>query len=150
MAQALRLPDLTGHRTVRGDREYNGRQWSAVKGLQSPPWLKEIYDRICELETLQENWDSYGAAPVAHEAISIVRVVLSSLDIDEMPRPHIAAIPDGGVGLHWRVADRDLEIEIEPNGQIHFLRTIIGKEPETADVETWEDAQGVLDWVLGR
>ena len=150
MAQALRLPNLAGHRTMRGDREYNGRQWSPVRSLQSPAWLKEIYDKISDLESLKENWDSYGGLPVAPKAISIARVVLSNLDIEEMPRPHIAAIPDGGVGLHWRVADRDLEIEVEPGGDIHFLQTNVGKEPNSSDVRTLEDAQALLDWVLGK
>jgi hypothetical protein len=112
--------------------------------------LKEIYDRISGLSALEENWDSDGGLPVAPKAISMLRVVLSNLDIEDMPRPHVAAIPDGGVGLHWRVADRDLEVEVEPNGDIHFLKTRVGAEPNSVDVHSWEDAQAVMNWVLGK
>jgi hypothetical protein len=150
MAHALRLPNFVFQRAVRREQEYNGRQWSPVKSLQSPTWLKEIYDRISGLAALEENWDSYGGLPVAPKAISMIRVVLSNLDIEDMPRPHVAAIPDGGIGLHWRVADRDLEVEVEPNGDIHFLKTVVGAEPNSADVDSWEDAQAVMYWVLGR
>jgi len=151
MAQALRLPNLGLKRSLRRDEEYNHRQWSPVRSLQSPTWLKEIYDRISSLAKLEENWDSYGGLPVALGAASMIRVLLSNLDIEDMPRPHVAAIPDGGIGLHWRVAGRDLEIEVEPNGNsVHILRTNVGGEPIAGDVQTLKDAQDALDWVLGR
>lgn len=150
MAHALRLPNFVLQRATRREQEYNERQWSAVKSLQSPTWLKEIYDRISGLAALEENWDSYGGLPVAPRAISTIRVVLSNLDIEDMPRPHVGAIADGGIGLHWRVADRDLEIEVEPNGEVHFLKTRVGTEPNSVDVHTWEDAQAVMYWVLGK
>lgn len=150
MAQALRLPNFGVQRTLRPEQEYNGRQWLPVKSLQSPAWLKETYDRITDLAKLAPNWDSYGGLPAEPRAISAAGLLLSNLDIEDMPRPHVAAIPDGGVGLHWRVAERDLEIEIEANGDIHFLRTTVGTEPCSEKVRSWEDAQLVLNWVLGK
>ena len=98
MAQALHLPDFLGLKRSRQDRASNRRQWSEVKSLQSPAWLREIYDRISDLKKLEHNWDSYGALPVADGAISSIRVLLSNLDIDDMPTPHVAPLPDGGVG----------------------------------------------------
>jgi hypothetical protein len=134
----------------RQDGEYSRRQWSEVKSLQSPAWLKQVYDKISTLGELRENWDSHGGSPVTEDAILMIRVVLSNLDIQDMPRPHVAAIPDGGIGLHWRVANRDLEIEVEPNGMIHSLKTTIGQEPIDNNVESLKDFQNMLDWALGR
>ena len=151
MAQALHLSNFLGVKRSRQDQESNRRQWSGVKSLQSPAWLKEIYDRISDLKKLEENWDSYGGLPVALGAASMIRVLLSNLDLEDMPKPHVAAIPDGGIGLHWRVADRDLEIEVEPNGNsVHCLRTNLGEEPVAGEVQTLKAAQDALDWVLGR
>ncbi len=150
MAQALHLPNFIELKRSRQDQESNRRQWSGVKSLQSPAWLKEIYDRISALEALKENWDSYGGLPVAETAIKAVRVLLSNLDIEDLPTPHVAPLPDGGVGLHWRVGARDLEIEVEPNGEVHFLQTDIGGESIPGDVRSLLEAQNALDWVLGR
>jgi hypothetical protein len=150
MAQALHLPNFVGLKRSRRDQEPNRRQWSEVKNLQSPAWLKEIYDRISALKALEQNWDSYGGLPVADGAISMIRVLLSNLDIEDMPKPHVAALPDGGIGLHWRVADRDLEIEVESNGAISFLQTNLGRDSIPGDVRSLKDAQDVLDWVLGK
>jgi hypothetical protein len=150
MAQALHLPNFFELKRSRQDQESNRRQWSGVKSLQSPSWLKEIYDRISALKTLEENWDSYGGLPVADGAISKIRVLLSKVDIEDMPTPHVAPLPDGGIGLHWRVGTRDLEIEVEPNGEVHYLQTIVGGESVPGDVRTLPEAQNALDWVLGR
>lgn len=147
MAQALHLPNFFGMKRSRQDQESNRRQWSGVKSLQSPAWLKEIYDRISDLKKLGQNWDSYGASPVSDVAISSIRVLLSNLDIEDMPTPHVAPLPDGGVGLHWRVGARDLEIEVEPTGEIHYLQTIVGGDSESGDPAK---AQNALDWVLGK
>jgi hypothetical protein len=150
MAHALQLSNLGLKRSLRRDGEYNRRQWSPVRSLQSPTWLKEIYDRISSLAKLEENWDSYRGLPVALGAASTIRVLLSNLDIENMPRPHVAAIPDGGIGLHWRVGKRDLEIEVEPNGKsVHLLRTNVGGQSIADDARTPKDVQDALDWVLG-
>ena len=69
MAQALHLPNFLGLKRSRQDQESNRRQWSGVKSLQSPAWLKEIYDRISDLKKLEQNWDSSGGLPIADVAI---------------------------------------------------------------------------------
>jgi hypothetical protein len=151
MAHALRLPNFGMGRPLRREEEYNRRQWSEVRGLQTPAWLKEVYDRISALAELEENWDSHGGLPVASGAISETRILLSNLAIEELPKPHVAPIPDGSVGLHWRVGGRDLEIEIEASGPVHYLKTYVGCDSiEDGDVHSLKDAQDALDWVLGR
>jgi hypothetical protein len=150
MAQALHIPSFFGLKRSRQDRESNRRQWSEVKSLQSPAWLKETYDRISELKNLDQNWDGNGGLPVTDSAIKSIRVLLSRLDIEDMPTPHVAPIPDGGIGLHWRVGSRDLEIEADPSGAVHYLHTIIGSEPLFGDASSLAEAQNALDWVLGQ
>jgi hypothetical protein len=150
MAHALRFPNFGMTRVIGRDEESNRRQWSPVRSLQSPVWLREVYDRISALAELEQNWDSYGGLPVASEAISMARVLLSKLDLEDLPKPHVTAIPDGGIGLHWRIAKRDLEIEIEPTGEIHRLKTDVGGDSVHGDVRTLRDRQDALDWILGR
>ena len=149
MAHALSLPDFAMARPRR-EEEYNRRQWSEVRGLQTPAWLKEVYDRISTLADLKENWDSHGGLPVAAGAISRTRILLSNLMLEDLPKPHVAPVPEGSVGLHWRVARRDLEIEVGADGAVHYLKTYVGGDSSDGDVCGFKDAQDVLDWVLGR
>lgn len=51
-----------------------------------------------------------------------------------MPMPHFAPVSGGGIQLEWRRQNRELELEILPNGEIAFL-----KAPEPGEME-----EGVL------
>ena len=147
MALAQRIPTFG----ILRPRRYDDFQWSPVRSMQSPNWLKETYDRIRELGNLAPNWDSNGAHRIESSAISASRVLLSELEVEDMPRPHIAAIPDGGVGIHWRIGSRDLEIEVDVSGEIHFLKTYIGEDRmEGGKAERLSDVQSALNWVTGR
>lgn len=150
MAQALRIPNFGRVRELRREEDQR-RQWSPVRTLDVTDWFKETIDRISGLGKLQENWDSFGAMRVSSKAISQAKLLLSNLDVEDLPRPHIAAIPDGGVGFHWRIGKRDLEIEIDPNGSMHYLRTIVGEaaiDPE--DAHGPADVQPAVNWAIGR
>ena len=153
MAQALRVPSFFGVRDRRGESRLQDapRQWSPVRSLQSTPWLREVYDRLIELSRLRVNWDSYGGRPVRAEALVRARKLLSNLQVGDFPMPHVSPVPDGGLVFHWRVADRDLEIEIEPNGTIRFLRTELpALQMEDGEVESLARAQEIVEWLLAR
>lgn len=150
MHQVLQSPHL-GRRWPRGDNSYSRRQWSPVRDLQSTTWLKEAYDRLSELEKLDENWDRQGSRRAAGEAVLCVRVLLSNHDMEDIPRPHICALPDGGIGLHWRIGDRDLEIEVEPDASVHYLKTSVASgSMDDGDASSPLGVQDVLDWLIGR
>jgi len=149
MAQAIQLPSLGMARPTHREEEPNRRQWSPVKSMESPVWLREAYDRISALAALKNNWDTYGGLPVASRAILGARVLLSNLDLEGFPKPHLAPIPDGGIGLHWRILGRDLEIEVEASGVVRYLKTHVGGESTDGEVRSLQDAQEALNWVLG-
>ncbi len=150
MAQALRIPNLGRVRVLRREDDQR-RQWSPVRSLDFPDWFKEAIDRISGLSKLQENWDSFGARRVSNKAILQAKFLLSNLDVEDLPRPHIAALPDGSVGFHWRIAQRDLEIEIEPSGAMHYLKTAVGESPTDAeDAHQPSEVQAALNWAIGR
>src|SRR5438874_2082228 len=123
MAHALELP-RTGQRGSKSDSAFtNSKQWVRVKDLGSPPWLKEICDRINEVSLLPSGWDTHSASPVATRASSHARILISNLNLEDFPRPSVSAIADGGIGFHWRLGQRDLELEITSDGEILFLKT---------------------------
>ena len=150
MAQVLRIPNFRRVTPLRREDDQH-RQWSPVRTLDFPDWLKETFDRISELRNLQEGWDSFGALRVSSRAISQARFLLSNLDVEDLPRPHVAALPDGGVGFQWRVSERDLEIEIDPSGPMRCLKTLVGEGPmDPEDAHDLSEVQDALNWIIGR
>jgi len=62
MAQALQIPNLGRVRLLRREDDQR-RQWSPVRTLDFPDWLKETFDRISELGKLQTDWTASVRRP---------------------------------------------------------------------------------------
>ena len=76
-----------------------------------PAWLVPTVEILCELLSLQENWDSYGAPPVASRNVQTALEVLSDIMRDDTPMPQVIPTSRGGVQLEWHTRGIDLEIE---------------------------------------
>lgn len=62
--------------------------------------------RLNELQALSVGWDSYGGLPLTDEAAETLR------------RINIVPSSDGGAQIEMHVGGADIEIEVEPDGQI--------------------------------
>src|SRR5258708_28457533 len=98
MALSIKLPQFkTTRHLQKHSEEERKRQWSSVRGLATPIWLREISAGLNALSDLPFNWDSYGSQPVSKEALLAARMIFSRLDISDHPKPHICAVAGGGV-----------------------------------------------------
>ena len=155
MAQALHLTNFFELKRSRQDQESNRRQWSGVKSLQSPSWLKEIYDRISALETLEENCETGLRRPACSRWGRPRRFgsCCQNWTLRTCPRLTSRPFRTGASDSIRRVGIRDLEIEVDPNGEVYYLDTIVGGEPVPGDVRTLGDAEmpwtGCLDVIDG-
>ena|SRR5438128_2460962 len=153
MARAIELPRFSGIRSLgrlHADENRRSEQWMAVRSLDTPSWLKEVFDELNGLEALELNWDSYGAVAVGPAAIRCSKLLLSNAYLERFPKPQVSAVATGGVGLHWRVAERDLEVEIDTTGNIFFLKTHLSHPAsnDEGEISSPKDAQETLDWLI--
>ena len=99
-------------------------QWSKVTFLFAAPWVLDALDKIASLARLSCNWDGYGSPQIDTRAIAAARRFVASVAFESLPRPHVAPVLGGSVGLHWRCGDRELEFTFQPNGEVEFLRVL--------------------------
>ena len=106
------------------------KQWSNLQSLEeSAPWVYAALERISELKlSAPANGNSNGH-PNEHGAARAAIRLLSLAPTTLLPEPAISATPDGGVGFHWRVGSRDLEVECGIAGRIEYLKTEL-REPD--------------------
>jgi hypothetical protein len=74
-----------------------------------------------------------------------------------MPAAQIGPVSGGGLGIEWRLGERDLNLEILPDGIIEYLKA--EKTPTGFDVDRMEDGQidrdqltqvhQLVRWLLG-
>jgi hypothetical protein len=133
-------------------RRRSSSAFNQVKKYQeSAAWLPEARQAILELEHLPQNWDSYGSAKIQPAAIRAAIRFLFEAPSRLVPCPHISPTPGGGIGFHWLVAGRDLEIEFTGEGAVEFLKSYPGsdRDPEEGAIRE-DDDYVVLKWVVGR
>jgi hypothetical protein len=122
-----------------------------VKSLESPMWLKEVYDALNQIAGLGPNWDSYGSVAISPDAIRAAKTFLSNVNVEQLPKPHVSAVPGGGIGLHWRIRTRDLEIEFRPDGGTEYLETDLANAERNDEgaIPSFKVGQRVLQWLIG-
>ena len=127
------------------------RQSIEVTFLDASSWIAESLQALVRLELLTEGWDSYGGLPPKGAALNAARTFLGAVPVHKLPPPCISAVADGGVGFHWRIADRDLEIEFSPEGTGRFLKSAGRREDslEGGELALQEQYWALWNWLLG-
>lgn len=106
-------------------------QWSSVTPLsfyKANPWLHSAQQKISELAQLPENWDSYGSRPVQQPAIEQAADLVARISKLALPDPQIFPVAGGGIQLELQQGQRELELEILPDGSIEYLLITEGGE----------------------
>lgn len=70
--------------------------------------------KLDEIATLPDNWDSYGADTPWPDAIATARRIVTLFQ----HAPAIVPLSDGGVQLEWYREGFELEIRVEPHGEV--------------------------------
>ena len=65
--------------------------------------------------------------------------LIKEIDSYELTQAHIGPVPGGGIGIEWRYGNRDLNLEILPDGSIEFLKA--EKTPSGFDLNEMVDGQ---------
>jgi hypothetical protein len=101
-----------------------------------PPWITSVVESVQALRRLPENWDSYGARPLATKSIeNLMYLLWQGIQLD-VTAPSVVPTVRGGIQLEWHQQGIDLEIEIPPSG-----RLLVSYE----DIETGRDWEGEIN-----
>lgn len=98
-------------------------------------------------ECSADNWDGYGAAPIAEETCLQAYAFLDALPLGT-PAPSVGAEPDGHLTLEWHQSPRrTLSVSVSPEGDLHYAALLgpskaYGTEPFLGEVP-----QTILDLI---
>jgi hypothetical protein len=81
-------------------------------------------DKFRHIAALGENWDSYGAHPIAPAAIAAARNFL-----DWGLTGYVSVVPssDSGVQLEWHYSGADIEVKFAPDGAVSVFAENAGE-----------------------
>lgn len=127
-------------------------QWTAVVTSTTGDlvWTRDVTAKLDAIAALPHNWDGDGGDPVPHRIVTAAGELLLPLARMQPPVPRIAPVLGGGLQFEWHIGDRELEIEIMPDGTIEYLTAEGGRVQEnglpqfsTGEVKT------LVAWVMG-
>lgn len=104
--------------------------------------------RLIEVLSLSENWDSYGSPPPNLNSVDVAIILLTKIDLDDIPIPHIVPVSGGGIQLEWSAAARELELEISHDGLVQYMKTEHGEPLEEGPTESVAHARSLLTWLI--
>jgi len=126
-------------------------QWSDVipiRGLSS----RQIEAVIGALKTenLPDNWDGYGSPPPPQRVVNISIKLLEAIPFDDLPVPHVVPVSGGGIQIEWSIGQRELELEILPDGSVEFLKAERGQPLEEGKLTSVASSQvqSLLAWLI--
>jgi len=125
--------------------------WGQLTPLDEGSWILQSLKQILELQDLADNWDSYGSKKISALAIRASTKLLSEVPFEMLPAPNISPVAGGGVGLHWRIEGRDLELEITSEGKIEYLKTEYlgnGAASEEGVIASSKDESALWKWLV--
>lgn len=130
-----------------GNTEALSRETVFARRETYPEWLREMIEKLENLATLQENWDSYGAGPIDKRSIKKARDLIGYLAaFIAVDCPAVAGTPDGHVGFSWDEGSWSLNAKILPDGRIKYV--YLDERDATKDRETttrnWSDLLDLL------
>lgn len=81
-----------------------------VTASELPEWVKPTISAISSIQSLSENWDSYGGKKTSDDLIKLALSVLTQIMSVNAPVPAVVPLGDGGLQLEWHRKQQDLEI----------------------------------------
>jgi hypothetical protein len=113
-------------------------------------WLREVKGKLEDIQSLPHNWDLEGGAAIDEEIVRLAGELLLPLHRLNPPMPRIAPILGGGIQFEWRRGDKELEIEITPDGRVEYLAIEGDVSQEDRLPDPHNDVWALVEWLTDR
>lgn len=104
-------------------------------------WLPEALAKLKRCAALEYDWDSRGALPPSHDAVSAANVLLhyAANAIGIEIAPDICAAPYGGIDIEWAGPQGSLNIRVWESGllDLKVYDQLQEQQFSANDLQTW-------------
>lgn len=83
-----------------------------------PSWVRVTLEEIMRAIHLAKGWAGVGSVPATRRAVVTALMVLVETMAEDSVPPQVVPTFDGGLQLEWHCAGVDLEVYVEPDGQV--------------------------------
>jgi len=97
-----------------------------------PTWVEPTVAGFMGVQSLPENWDSYGGKRISADMVIQSLSILGQIMDTGSPAPSVVPLADGGLQLEWHRNQQDLEIVFPADDlpQFYYVDRRTGTEQE--------------------
>jgi len=88
----------------------------------SAPWLYAALSQLRELENTGMVIRGLGDLRIPEETATSARMLLSLIDIVDLPVPDVAPVSGGGLSIVWAMGPREVKFSFYPNDQARYFK----------------------------
>lgn len=85
-----------------------------------PGWVQPTLIAFSDVQTLSDDWDSYGGTAINKKLIEESLIILTAIMRGNSPPPSVVPLADGGIQIEWHRRQQDLEIVFPAGEPPHF------------------------------
>jgi hypothetical protein len=146
-------PSIPAIRTVASEARITIREPYSTHSTSTKSWIPWVNEQLDEIAQLEAGWDSYGADPIAPQAIALAADLLHLVDeklsrvaFDQSWPQIVTPRADGGVQIEWGTPPVQIAVHADPSGNLGYLY-----KDRQGEVIRYEEKQGAsLDQILQK
>jgi hypothetical protein len=116
------------------------------------PWHVGAVTAVFRAVGALPDWDSYGSPSPTLQAreksLALLTCVVNSGFDCRLPIPYAFPVPGGGLRLEWELNQREVALEVLPNGSMEFFRAQNGRAEEEGPLHK-DRIPRILEWLAG-
>jgi hypothetical protein len=86
------------------------------------PWLYSALTQVWQIEHSGENLPGVGDFRISEVAATRARIILSMIDLVELPPPHVAPVSGGGMSIAWTIGPKEVKYSVYPDGVAMYFQ----------------------------
>ena len=114
------------------------------------PWMYSALSQLRELEQTGRVIPGVGDLRLGIETANIARLLLSLIDITDLPVPVVAPVSRGGLSIVWSMGEKEVKFSCTPDASPFYFACLDDDvvDEGTVDLGVASTARAPLAWML--
>jgi len=97
-------------------------QITTTANLNGSPWFYSALTQVRDIERSGELIPGLGDLRIVEQTAMRARMVLSSIEIENLPSPVISPVSGGGLSITWSLGLKEVKFFLDPAGETWFFK----------------------------
>ena len=93
-----------------------------MANVNDAPWLYSALAQVRDIERSGELIPGLGDLRISHRAAMRARLMLSWIELVNLPAPVVSPVSGGGLSITWSSRSKEMKYAFDPDGQAYYFK----------------------------